>query len=606
MAQRAGKSPVALVREGDSVLRIRLEGGDGQFFVDSTTLPGYSRLVWEGMTYGTGRVGCPDLPTYSTLIRLPKGCSLAVKDVDAASPEWEDAVPLGKPLVPVAEGWVKDQPEPGYYPDTKVYRSTEGYRGGERVEVELLGVMGTEQLYRVTLRPVAYQPAKGTLTVDNRIEATLAVGGKAVVGPSGPERYLVVSRPQFRHGLQPFVQWKRQEGYEVTEIYADTNRCESIKALISGQWSVVSGQPPRYILLVGDVAQIQAFPGTTRPAGLGNHVTDLYYAEQTGDYLPDALLGRWPVSDTAELRAVVEKTLRYEQCIALDTARLRRMLLVAGSESQDPAPVTTNGQVNYLGREIKLAHPELDTLCYRNPESGSRRDAILNDLRRGAALLNYTAHCNTAGWSTPSVTFASIDTLDNPQPLLYVNNCCQSNAFGGTCFGEQLLRKPHGGAIGVIGATNSTLWNEDYYWSVGPKYLFSLTPDYDSTCLGAFDHWLGRVADVQTQGELLAAGNLAVTAFGSPYSKFYWEIYCLLGDPSLRPYVGFPQEVTLSAEGVYNGSTVLNVSGTPGATVTAVQDSILLSVGTLGASGHCVLALEIGRASCRERVFMMV
>ena len=594
MAQQAYKPLVTLVREGDSLLRVRFEGAEDGLFVDSTTLPGYSRLVWEGMTYGTGRVGTPDLPALTALVRLPKGCNLTVKDVDAVTTVWRDALPQGRPLAPVTEGWVKELPAPAYRANAKVYRSAEAWRGGERVEVENLGVMGSQQLFRVTLRPVAYLPAKGTLSVDSRIEATLTVGGKAAASATGPERYLIVSRPQFRDGLQPFVQWKRQEGYEVTEIYANTDQRDSIKALISGQWSVASDQWPRYVLLVGDVVQLQAFRGTTRPAGLGNHVTDLYYAEHTGDYLPDALLGRWPVSDTAELRVVVEKTLRYEQCIDFDTARLKRLLVVAGTDSRNPAPVTTNGHVNYLGYEIKLAHPELDTFCYRNPESSGRRDAILDDLRQGVAMLSYTAHCGTAGWTNPSVTFASIDTLDNPQPLLYVNNCCHSNAFDGTCFGGQLLLKPQGGAIGVIGATNSTLWNEDYYWSVGPKYPFSVNPEYDATRPGAFDCWLGRVGDVQTQGELLAAGNLAVTAFGSPYSRFYWEIYCLLGDPSLRPYVGVPQAATLSADGHYNGSTAIDVVGTLGATVTAVQDSALLGVATIGTSGHAVLTL--GRA----------
>ena len=593
LSQEAGKPLLSLVREGDSVLRLRFEAGEHPLQVDTHSVQGFIRLEWEGMAFGTGQVGWPDMPALSTLVHLPKGSTLEVRDVDAVSTTWTRAVPHGKPLVPVTEGWVKDGPRPEYRPDEKVYGTRVPCRGGERVEVENLGAMGAGQLFRVTVRPACYQPVGGNLVYDSYIDATLQIGATAPQPLSNV--YLVVSRPQFREGLQPFVRWKRQMGYKVVELYADTHLRDSVKALIASEFEAQTPERwPRYILLVGDVAQLQAYLGTTHPAGLGSHVTDLYYAEHTGDYLPDALLGRWPVGDTAELGAVVRKTLRYEQGLDLDTIRLKRLLLVAGAESQEPAPITSNGHVNYVGREAKLAHPSLDTLCYRNPASADQRGAILGDLRRGVAVLSYTAHCTAAGWTSPAVSFSSIDTLDNPQPLLYVNNCCLSNAFDGTCFGEQLLRKAAGGAVGVIGATNSTLWNEDYYWAVGPKYPFSLAPFFDAARPGAFDRWLGQVGGVQTQGELLEAGNLAVTAFGSPYAKFYWETYCLLGDPSLRPWVGVPQTLTMyTANGVpHNGAGTLYFGGTPGATVTAMQHDTVLGVGAIGVDG--VLALELG------------
>ncbi|MBQ8703141.1 MAG: T9SS type A sorting domain-containing protein [Bacteroidales bacterium] len=594
-AQPVGKPMLSLVGEGDSLFRLRFEVQGSMPRVDSNASRAFCRLGWEGMAIGTGRVGCPDLPSLSVLVSLPKGSTLEVTGVRSTGTVSMDVVPQGRPLAPVTEGWVKDGLPPDYCPDAKVYGSGDLYRGGGRVEVELLGVMGAEQLFRVTVRPVGYRPVDGLLECDTSVDALLHVG-KAASPSLGTHGYLVVSRPLFREGLQPFVRWKRQQGFEVMELYVDTHLRDSVKALMRPLWSADGSRGPRHVLLVGDVALLQAFPGTTHPTGLGNHVTDLYYAEFTGDYLPDALLGRWPVNDTAELGAVVRKCIRYEQGADIDTARLKRLLLVAGSEDRAPAPVTTNGQVDYVAREARLAHPFLDTLCYHNPASADQRPAILGDLRRGVALLNYTAHCTSAGWTSPSVTFTSIDTLDNPQPLLYVNNCCLSNAFDGTCFGEQLLRKADGGAIGVIGATNSTLWDEDYYWAVGPKLPLSLTPQYDSLRPGPFDRWLGRTGGVHSQGELLTAGNLAVTAVGSPYDKFYWETYCLLGDPSLEPWVGVPQplELHLTNGQPTDGAGTLHLGGTPGCTVTAMQHDTVLGMGVMGPDG--LLALQLGQS----------
>ena len=589
LAQNDGKPALGIADDGHGGLQAR-------FRMPRVTIVSlgqdYCTLEVDGMSSGTGLAGCPDLPTLSILVRLPAGSTLTASDVTVDEAIEEPS--FARPLAPVTEGWAKDQPRPDYHPDAKVYTTDDFYRGGDLLEVSHLGRMGREEVFRLTVRPVAYNPVSGALKVCRTVEAQLKADRAEAMPLSGRGGYLIVSRPEFRDGLQSFVRWKQQEGFVVSEIYADTHKRDSIKALISPYFAPEAPRWPDYVLLVGDAAQIQAFLGTTHPSGLSNHITDLYYVEHTGDYLPDAIVGRWPVNDTAELRVVVEKTLRYEQGRDLDTMHLKRLLLVAGDENQTPAPVTTNAQVNYLAHEAVFTHPTLDTLCYHNPASSTQRNDILADLQQGVALLNYTAHCTLAGWSSPSVSFSSIDTLDNPHPLLYVNNCCQSNAFTGTCFGEQLLRKSIGGAIGVIGATNSTLWNEDFYWAVGPKYPFTLNPAYDEERLGAFDRWIGRYSDLHTQGELLTAGNLAVTAFGSPYDKFYWEIYCLFGDPSLMPWVGVPQTINLhTTNGApHNGDGCLYLSGTTGVTVTAMQHDTVLGIGAISADGLLVLNLS--------------
>ncbi|MBR4505583.1 MAG: T9SS type A sorting domain-containing protein [Bacteroidales bacterium] len=550
----------------------------------------------DGMVNLAPDTGLPALPQASRLVVLPRGAELRVERCEHGESEVLP-LPEGKILMPWQGAAVKDAEPLAVGADKAVYATDSYVRWGNPVEVENLGAMGSWQLFRVTVHPVAYNPVAGEVTVEQHISATLTTTGSQLLETSVrlPERYLIVSRPQFREGLQPFVHWKRQEGYKVTEIYADTNKRDEVKALISGAFGDgIMAPTPSYILIVGDAAQIQAYVGTSRPTGLNTHPTDLYYAEHTGDYLPDAIVGRWPVNDTAELRAVVEKTLRYERGINLDTDALNRVLLVAGTESQNPAPVTTNGQVNYLKREIRQAEPLVDTFCYYNPTSANQRGAILADIRNGIGLLNYTAHCTTAGWSNPAVSFTTIDTLDAQFPTVYVNNCCQSNNFTGTCFGEQLLRMPHSGGVAVIGATNSTLWNEDYYWSVGPKYPLSTDPQHDSLRPGAFDRWIG--GEINTVGQLLAAGNLAVMAFGSPYDRFYWEIYNLFGDPALVPWIGVPQRVQLSVpDTLAVGTMELRVSGTPGALVSAVQGNELLGVVRL--DEHCSSLLRFCRAT---------
>ena len=591
-AQEVQKAPLRVIDAGNGVFKVHFQLPGLRL---TATQEGFCRMVAPGMMPGNGSIGSPDLPTASILVHIPAGGTLTVQDATIEGRIVEIFVPADSTLAPIDEGWVKGRPRPGHYPDMKIYGADGFYRGGELLEVEHIGRMADEELYRLTVRPVAYNPTNGVVRLSETVEGELRMLAEIPQPlPGSARRLLIVSRPEFEIGIQPFVQWKRQEGYDVEVLYVNTHRRDSIKEQIRPYFNNASllEPAPNYILLIGDAAQIQSFIGETDLDGEG-HTTDLYYSEFTGDYLPEAMLGRWPVNDTAELRIVVEKTLRYEQFRDMDTLQLKRMLLVAGNEQNAQAPLTTNGQVNYVSREVKLAHPEIDTICYHNPESANQLNEIQADIGQGAGLLNYTAHCTTGGWTSPALTIGRVEEASGTQPMVYVNNCCKSNIFGGTCFGEQLLRLPRGGAVGVIGATNATLWYEDYYWAVGPKCPISLTTDYDSLARGAFDALMGRQPSITTMGELLSAGNLAVMEQGTSYAKLYWEIYCLLGDPTLRPWIGVPQPIDLEiVDTLRNGQSEISLNGTTGASVTAMQDGEVIGRAAIDASGSATLQLS--------------
>jgi len=124
---------------------------------------------------------------------------------------------------------------------------------------------------------------------------------------------------------------------------------------------------------------------------------------------------------------------------------------------------------------------------------------------------------------------------------LWVGNCCSSNKFDEPeCFGEAALRASNKGAVGYIGATELTFFDQDFYWSVGFK-TFSANPSYDPNHLGAYDrlfHINGESSNdwYTTQGQYIVAGNLAVQESGTwqTWKLYYWETYHLMGDPSLK------------------------------------------------------------------------
>lgn len=408
--------------------------------------------------------------------------------------------------------------------------------------------------------------------------------------------YVAVTRDDLLGPLAPLLQWKREQGYRVETIVVGTRNSDSIRAALQRRYdnATATHPPQRYVLLVGDIDRLQSCQGRHAPAGLENHVTDLYYGEYSGDYLPEAWVGRLSVADSAELAAVVAKTIAYEQG---RWATAGRVLLAAGDESRDNAPITTNGQVNYLSGQVAALRPDLDTVCFRNPHSGQQLDSLVKALDDANLLVNYTAHCTRSGWNNPTVTHATLDSLPSMTPTVWVNNCCLSNAFNTTCFGERLLRMPHGGAVAVVGATNETLWNEDFYWAVGAQHPPSLHP-VPSGRPGAFDRLFEQSpADhaATTIGAMNAAGCRAVSLSGSPYDAFYWETYCLLGDPSLVPMMGGGDSLPLTWDSSpMGGMTCLGVHCLPYSRISATQDGMLLGTVMADSNGHGTLLLAHG------------
>ncbi len=113
-----------------------------------------------------------------------------------------------------------------------------------------------------------------------------------------------------------------------------------------------------------------------------------------------------------------------------------------------------------------------------------------------------------------------------------------------------MVLAPQKGAIGYIGCSADSYWDEDYYWAVGVGPI-ALNPTYESTGLGALDrlfHTHGESASdwYVTMGQVNYAGNLAVSSSTTSKKKYYWEIYNLVGDPSVIPIIGTPGTFSIS------------------------------------------------------------
>ncbi|MDO9257690.1 MAG: C25 family cysteine peptidase [Bacteroidales bacterium] len=577
-------------------------------------------------------IGSPQLPVLSKLIEIPAGSRATVKIVSFEINEYKLAdLGITQRLIPVQAPQPKNnvQKKPLEF-NEQVYKTNKFY-GEALARVEVSGFLRNVQLGNLVLSPIEYNPVTNTIRVYDKLVVdvvyTAAQKAKSVENKSNtqsayfenvfsnvlsyqqadaksevvnsvPIKYVIVSDPLFQDALQPFVNWKTRRGFKVIEAYTNNPAVGasliSIKAYLQNLYtSATSNDPaPTFVLFVGDVAQIPSF-------NCGEYVSDLYYCEYTGDYLPEVFYGRFSANTVGELLPQINKTLQYEQFLMPDPSYLNEVLLVAGADESHQLK-WGNGQVNYGTRYYFNEAHNLVPHVYLQPEPAGSiyPKSIQSNISEGVSFASYSAHASVDGWADPTFTSSDVAMLQNAGKYgLIVGNGCQTNAFDQNSFGETLLRAENKGALGYIAASGLTYWDEDYWWSVGNGSIVS-DPTYENTGPGAYDrifhdHGEPRSEWYSTMGQIVFAGNLAVQESNSEMKKQYWESYCLMGDPSTMIYFGVPSALRVE----YNPLLPLQASAfqvrtEAFASVAISKKDLLHGVAEADENGLAVVALQ--------------
>ena len=623
--------------------------------MDNGELQDFIRLWADGMQ-PSGQVGAPSLPVWSALIEVPvcQGYEVTV------SGAVYDTIFVGQRLVePLQPSYSKSDME--FHPlvmDKSIYASDAFFAVAPVATVERVGVARDRTLARLQFSPVTYNPVSGQLAVCRQATVTVhytaadvktstdlferyyspmfGVGqgtfnnlfSQKSVRTAAPVRYLIVAHSMFRGQMDSFVNWKRRKGFITDIVYTDDaavgTTSTSISAYVKSQYTnaTAASPAPTYLLIVGDHEQIPAFSAqVTSPSS--DHITDLYYASWTlGDHIPDCYMGRFSAQNVSQLTPQIEKTLMYEQYTFSDPSFLDRAVMVAGVDGgssgdygythADPAmdyAITNyvNGahgfsQVRYFKNNTSIVPSGTNVTVGSSASSNSA--TVRNYYNQGAGWINYSAHGSATSWGTPSFTTSHAASMTNTQKFgIMIGNCCLTNKFEtATCLGESVLRKGnYCGAVGYIGGSNSTYWNEDFYWAVGVRSGIGPTMSmaYNSSHLGTYDRLFHTHNEAQTawatsQASIMMLGNMAVESSSSSYKYYYWEIYHLMGDPSLMPYLTQAPAMTLTASSVVVvGTATMSVTAAPYAYI-ALTDTLtrtLKASGYADASGHLTLTL---------------
>jgi len=591
--------------------------------------------VWTELSsdqYTTTNItGTPALPLMRQLISVPEGALVSV----SFSTSQQKTIFLSDygvvyPLMPRQESVSKsaDVSKLPFEVNREFYNANR-WTDNSAISVTELGYMRGMRIFALDFVPVKYNPALKQIEVIYNAEVKVDFIGSDLAATEAlktktyspvfesafagtiinyepirlslnryPMSYVIILPDNFIAPMQPFIDWKRSEGFNVivapTSLTGTTSN--TIKTYMQNLWNAATTEnpAPTYLLIVGDVAQVPSTAGTT-----ATHPTDLPYVRLQGtDFMPELYFGRFSATTVAEVTNQVNKTLMHEQYTMPSDTYLGEVIMIAGVDNSY-GPTHANGQINYGTTNYFNAAHGIFSNTYLYPTSGSSDAAIVAEASTGIGYINYTAHGDVTLWADPTFTISNINSLQNiNESSFVVGNCCLTSKFdSGVCFGEAWLRAENKGGIIYIGGTNSTYWDEDYYWGVGYKppvvgsgspFIANRTGAYDAVFHDhnePFADWAGSA------GSMVTIGNLAVVQSNSSRINYYWEIYSIMGDPSLVPYIGIPALNSYSApQQIFMGMNSMDIQADPYSWVALSMNNVLHGVGLADGSGNLTLS----------------
>lgn len=437
------------------------------------------------------------------------------------------------------------------------------------------GQEGEERPYQVNIN---FDDDKTDYTAIDRVYSSVNV--LPVEGRGVP--MAVVADRKFWADLQPYLEWKTQQGYEVKEVYTDeiTGGKQGQELAFALRQRLMDMVPrPSYVLLVGGAAEVPPFMGTTYAS---DHASDCYYGEFTDDHFADAYVGRFSASTVAELRAQLDKTKYMATISPVEGEWLKHSVTVDDvidniAAMKESVKLSSNYPYNYEGNTVEVL-------------KASYTETINSQINNGCSFVNYFGHGLTPSWSGAyNTSHVSQLTNKNRYPVVMSMTCYTGTFDVPGCLAEAFMRKENAGAVAVIAASRTSFAHTNNALFLG------VSSGQKSTTIGMFRSLFPYVGSdlsqrARTIGQALDIGCLAVTRFSLSEYNGVREFYNLFGDPTYQPYITRPKANKLSSSS-YNiivGRNV-TVNTVPDAMVCLSQGRTVIAAVMADAKGKALL-----------------
>lgn len=504
-----------------------------------------------------------------------------------------------------------------------------------KINITQLGTMGDKYLVRLDIVPFDYNPAKNLLTIYHTIDInvynkntnnSLRKTSQGDMIKKNSNTFLIITHPKFKTSIEMFSAWKTIQGYNVKTVYVTkdvTNNTDAIRNYIKDfYYNPPEGfQTPAYVLLAGDEKAVVTFEGRQEYPEIvpvKDQVTDLYYCDFTDDCLPEILYGRISATDNTTMENIVDKIVRYEKSEFENDDFFNNIIFISGVDPTN-AKFYSNTSLKYITNNYANAKNGINSFLYPYDESYGEMDCndvnaaehIIQSINKGAGLVFYHGHGNPESWDDPYITYNDIDNLEeNSCTGVWIANCCLTSKFQAVNnFAESVIRKKNGGAAAYIGAANSTIWQYDFIWLIGNSYVNTVSEKYQDSQSGVVDalyHIHENELDINNQyitaAQIMNRGNLAVMQSGSIGYKYYWEVFNLMGDPSMLVHWKKPDanQVTFYPQNLVKGNEMLTIETVPYALAALSQNGVLIASAYADQNGTAMLRFDADKIEIGE------
>ena len=467
---------------------MQLEFTLGSFEREPVTING---VQWNDISLPkealTLEAGMPQLPTVSRSVIIP---GTAAMQLNVLSSEYID---LSMPVAPSKGNLTRDiDPSTIPYSFAEFYQSNGSY---PQVTADLSEPFILRDYRGITIRvmPFIYFPGTSTLRVYTKMLISLQENGSSNLNalsatkrtnsqgfeeiyrnmflnfdeakyPSIGEEgsILVIKHSMFDSIIQPWVDWKRQIGFnvEVVDITVAGPSANNIKTYIQNYYNTHSNL--MFVQLFGDAPQIP-----TLSVNGGGSDPSFSLVAGTDSY-PDIYIGRFSASTVADMQTQLDRSIYYERDIAVGATYLEKATGIASNEgggSQGDNGESDATHMNNIRTDL-LAYG-YNTVDQIYQGTGGNASGITAALNNGRGFVNYVGHGSDTSWASVTYTNSNVSSLSNYNMLPFIVSvaCVNGNFVSQTCFAEAWLRAKNAstgaptGAIAFYGSTVNQGWN---------------------------------------------------------------------------------------------------------------------------------------------------
>jgi hypothetical protein len=604
------------------VLEVRVPGF---YIIEARTDHGFFSRLEIPDCGRTGEVGNALLPVLRRAVEIPQGSDPKIEILEKAVSRFDlfrlgfprRVLPVQKPI-PKIPG-AREAAE--FTVSEDFYASSQSYPGYSAVIAET-GQMRAHRFAMLQIAPVGYNPAEGTIEVVKTLKIKVTNPGadhaltratldryasprfervasnvllnyqvpSAKAIPDTEVAYLIITDPDYDEEFDALRVWKNSKGYRcslvVTSDIPGGGSAQGIKNYIEDaydNWEI----PPTFVLFGGDTFDVPTW--TVTYGRDTNMPTDLYYTTLEGDdVIPDVALGRLSVRNASEAAIVVEKAIDYEKKLFSETDWLKKACFIGGEDAGGWTTVEATHD-SVIAWYMEPNDYSSDRL-YRHTYQITAAD-IRDSLNAGRALAVYSGHGFLDCWDideNPLVIFPSdsVDILTNTDMYPFVQSyACLTNRFNEwVCFGEKWIRAEDKGGLAFWGASRISDWEPDSVLEIGA--MEALYEDGYT--------WLAGICD-QAKWYVYEFYESSDTSL----VRYYYEMYNLLGDPSLDIWTEVPDTLVVYHVGkIAAGDSTYDVyvEGTSGplqdALVCIAMEDSIFGTGYTDANGEVTLELD--------------